>query len=450
MYIGLGTVLVIVLIILLIYMLYDAFRCAKEGGPKPPFFLLALGLASHPLERCTAAQVDVRRRTSGSACRPASRPPRTPAPRRRRATRRAAGAAPPRAGRSPARTGAGGCAAQEPDDESGRDPGACEQPRDPASHRGDATLAALPAPPSAACFPSGATQAGPPRPRGREVSGSANRIRDPAHARSRAARGAAERDPQRARASSSSAAAAPGSATSRGAGAGSPTRSTTRPRASTTCSTSTPSPRRSTRSRASSRSPTASCATWPCAASRAARSAAAPAERREPRGGAVEGQRYRGEPSSARERRASMANINRVVLVGNLTRDPELRHTPSGTAVCKLRLAVNTRRKDAADRRVGREAELLRRHRLGQPGRELRAVPLEGPPGRRRRPPRLARVGGPGRHEAPGGRDHRRQRPVPRQPRRRRRRRRARSSCPRRAGGSDDFAPPAADDDIPF
>ena len=41
-----------------------------------------------------------------------------------------------------------------------------------------------------------------------------------------------------------------------------------------------------------------------------------------------------------------MANINRVVLVGNLTRDPELRHTPSGTPVCSLRLAVNTRRKD--------------------------------------------------------------------------------------------------------
>jgi single-strand DNA-binding protein len=43
-----------------------------------------------------------------------------------------------------------------------------------------------------------------------------------------------------------------------------------------------------------------------------------------------------------------MANINRVVLVGNLTRDPELRHTPSGMAVCSLRLAVNTRRKDSS------------------------------------------------------------------------------------------------------
>jgi single-strand DNA-binding protein len=43
-----------------------------------------------------------------------------------------------------------------------------------------------------------------------------------------------------------------------------------------------------------------------------------------------------------------MASINSVVLVGNLTRDPELRHTPSGMAVCSLRLAVNTRRKDQA------------------------------------------------------------------------------------------------------
>src|SRR4051812_35324546 len=42
-----------------------------------------------------------------------------------------------------------------------------------------------------------------------------------------------------------------------------------------------------------------------------------------------------------------MANINRVVLVGNLTRDPELRTTPSGTSVCKLRLAVNSRTKGA-------------------------------------------------------------------------------------------------------
>ncbi len=39
-------------------------------------------------------------------------------------------------------------------------------------------------------------------------------------------------------------------------------------------------------------------------------------------------------------------NINRVVLTGNLTRDPELRSLSSGSSVCSLRLAVNTRRKD--------------------------------------------------------------------------------------------------------
>jgi single-strand DNA-binding protein len=36
-----------------------------------------------------------------------------------------------------------------------------------------------------------------------------------------------------------------------------------------------------------------------------------------------------------------MANYNRVILVGNLTRDPELRYTPKGTAVARITLAVN-------------------------------------------------------------------------------------------------------------
>ncbi len=39
-------------------------------------------------------------------------------------------------------------------------------------------------------------------------------------------------------------------------------------------------------------------------------------------------------------------NINRVVMTGNLTRDPELRSTPGGSSVCKLRIACNTRRKN--------------------------------------------------------------------------------------------------------
>ncbi|MEO7101666.1 MAG: single-stranded DNA-binding protein [Luteolibacter sp.] len=36
-----------------------------------------------------------------------------------------------------------------------------------------------------------------------------------------------------------------------------------------------------------------------------------------------------------------MANLNKVMLIGNLTRDPELRHTPKGTAVAELGLAIN-------------------------------------------------------------------------------------------------------------
>ena len=39
-------------------------------------------------------------------------------------------------------------------------------------------------------------------------------------------------------------------------------------------------------------------------------------------------------------------NINRVIITGNLTRDPELRSTSGGTSVCSLRVAVNSRRKE--------------------------------------------------------------------------------------------------------
>ena len=42
------------------------------------------------------------------------------------------------------------------------------------------------------------------------------------------------------------------------------------------------------------------------------------------------------------------SNLNVVVLTGNLTADPDLRNLPSGTSVCKLRVACNTRRKDGS------------------------------------------------------------------------------------------------------
>ena len=43
-----------------------------------------------------------------------------------------------------------------------------------------------------------------------------------------------------------------------------------------------------------------------------------------------------------------MASFNKVILMGNLTRDPELRYTQNNMAICKVGLAVNRRFKDSA------------------------------------------------------------------------------------------------------
>lgn len=42
-----------------------------------------------------------------------------------------------------------------------------------------------------------------------------------------------------------------------------------------------------------------------------------------------------------------MANLNRVLLMGNLTRDPEMKYTPSGASVCEFGLATNRTYKDS-------------------------------------------------------------------------------------------------------
>ena len=44
-----------------------------------------------------------------------------------------------------------------------------------------------------------------------------------------------------------------------------------------------------------------------------------------------------------------MASLNKVFLLGNLTRDPDLRYTPSGSAVCEFGLAVSRRSANGAD-----------------------------------------------------------------------------------------------------
>jgi single-strand DNA-binding protein len=45
-----------------------------------------------------------------------------------------------------------------------------------------------------------------------------------------------------------------------------------------------------------------------------------------------------------------MTDLNKVFLAGNLTRDPEVRHIPSGSAVCDLRMAINRRFRDQNDK----------------------------------------------------------------------------------------------------
>ncbi len=49
-----------------------------------------------------------------------------------------------------------------------------------------------------------------------------------------------------------------------------------------------------------------------------------------------------------------MASYNRVIVIGNLTRDPELKRTPSGAAVCEIRLAVNESYRNKEGERVER------------------------------------------------------------------------------------------------
>ena len=54
-----------------------------------------------------------------------------------------------------------------------------------------------------------------------------------------------------------------------------------------------------------------------------------------------------------------MANLNKVFLIGNLTRDPELRYTPSGTAVAQFGLATNRRWKDRSSGEMREETTFV-------------------------------------------------------------------------------------------
>lgn len=49
-----------------------------------------------------------------------------------------------------------------------------------------------------------------------------------------------------------------------------------------------------------------------------------------------------------------MASFNRVIVMGNLTKDPELKRNPSGTAVCTLRLAISESYRNKEGERIDR------------------------------------------------------------------------------------------------
>jgi single-strand DNA-binding protein len=151
-----------------------------------------------------------------------------------------------------------------------------------------------------------------------------------------------------------------------------------------------------------------------------------------------------------------MASLNKVILLGNLTRDPELRYAPNGTPVARFGLAVNTARAGQGDERkeevcfvdivaFGRQAETASEYlSKGRPalveGR-LQWRSWEGQDGQKR-----------SKHEViaeriqfmPRGREEGTERTSPGPSMERT------SPGPSRTGEEMDFAPPLEDDDIPF
>ena len=105
---------------------------------------------------------------------------------------------------------------------------------------------------------------------------------------------------------------------------------------------------------------------------------------------------------------------NTVTLVGNVTRDPELRFTPTGQAVATFGLAVNRRWQNRQTKRVGGAGLLLRRQCWAQMAENVGESRPEGHPRHRHRPPRAALLGDRGRRQALEGRGRgRRDRPQP-------------------------------------
>ena len=148
-----------------------------------------------------------------------------------------------------------------------------------------------------------------------------------------------------------------------------------------------------------------------------------------------------------------MANINRVVLVGNLTKDPELRHTAErARPSASFGLAVNTRQKDGQTGEWTDKPNYFDVTVWGNQGESCAQYLAQGSPRRHRRPARLASSGR--RRTAPSARRSRSSRHASSS---------SAAAATRRAAASASSCPPARttenanadfgnanDDDIPF
>jgi single-strand DNA-binding protein len=74
-----------------------------------------------------------------------------------------------------------------------------------------------------------------------------------------------------------------------------------------------------------------------------------------------------------------MANFNKVYLMGNLTRDPEMRVTPKGTAICQFGLAVSRSWKDESGQ-TREEATFVDIEAWGKPGEIISKYCTKGRP----------------------------------------------------------------------
>lgn len=74
-----------------------------------------------------------------------------------------------------------------------------------------------------------------------------------------------------------------------------------------------------------------------------------------------------------------MPNLNKILLMGNLTRDPELRVTPKGTSVCQFSLAINREWRDAAGAEQS-EVTYVDVEAWGKPGEVIAKYLVKGRP----------------------------------------------------------------------